>query len=399
MLRLYQSLSLSSKQLPRVVFIELVDILFKASLPVAIMGVTVLGIGTLVNARNGDIAVSFLTFGGGLISIGRLTLIIAYRRRAAISPLTADEAKIWELRYAIGSFAIAAVIGGLNARALMMEHVTNPMLIPMLVTGLIFGYGAGVVTRTAVRPIICVASLLLAVVPTVIAFGARAGSADEMYAMTIFGSQTLLIAGFALVSLESVADLYRTTRQQLLAKLELAILASQDNLTGLPNRLLLRSRYDDASCRIRGTSGLLAFHCLDLDQFKTVNDTYGHPIGDALLQAVTKRLMRTLQAGDTAARLGGDEFAVLQIGIQHPDEARLLAHRIIRVVSAPYNFDGKEIQIGVSIGVALSASDELNLEQLILRADDALYQAKRAGRGGVIFWNEAALAEVATTAA
>jgi diguanylate cyclase (GGDEF)-like protein len=280
----------------------------------------------------------------------------------------------------------------------MMEHSINPMLIPMMVTGLIFGYGAGIVTRLAVRPAICVTSLMVATIPTVIGFCARVANADGLYASAVFSIQSLLIAGFAIASLESVLDIYRTTCQQLIAKLDLAILARQDDLTGLPNRIQLRERFNEAGGRIREADDLLALHCLDLDHFKAVNDTFGHPMGDLLLKAVTKRLMQVIREGDTVARMGGDEFAILQTGIRHIDEARLLGLRVIRALSAPFKLDGHEICIGASIGVALAPRDGLNLEHLISCADEALYESKRAGRGNVILWKERCL-NASTTAA
>ncbi len=318
----------------------------------------------LIALRKGDIAAFILTIGGVLISMARISLIVAYRRRTAGSPLNVAEARIWECRYAVASVTLAALIGALNARGLMMGHPIDPMLIPMMVTGLIFGYGAGIVTRIAVRPAICVTSLMVATIPTVIGFCARAASADGFYASAVFSVQTLLIAGFAIAGLESVLDIYKTTCQQLISKLDLAILARQDDLTGLPNRVQLRERFNEAGSRIRETHDLLALHCLDLDHFKAVNDTFGHPMGDLLLKAVTRRLRQVIRDGDTVARVGGDEFAILQTGIRHVDEAQLLALRIIRVLSAPFNLDGHEICIGVSIGIALAPRDGLNWNTL-----------------------------------
>ncbi len=158
----YSIRSLSSKQLPDDVFVELVDLIFRPLLPAVVIGISVLCVGTLIALRKGDIAAFALTTGCVFISAARIALIMAYRRRTTGSPLNVAEARVWERRYAVASVALAALIGALNARGLMMEHSINPMLIPMLVTGLIFGYGAGIVTRLAVRPAICVTSLMVA---------------------------------------------------------------------------------------------------------------------------------------------------------------------------------------------------------------------------------------------
>lgn len=388
MLRGFGHSSPSAKQLPDAAFVELVDIVFRSLLPVAVMGVTIMGVGVLLAIRTSDVSVLALTIGGGLVAVGRTALILTYRRRSAVSALSAEEARVWEGRYAIGSFAFAILLGALNARVLMIEQAPDAMLSPMLATGLIFGYGSGVVTRMAVRPALCVTSLMLATAPTVVGFGVRVAAAEGVYATAAFAAQTMLIAGFAIASLESVAEIYATTRRHLLAKLELAVIAGQDDLTGLPNRVQLRERFDEAGARIRGTGDLLAVHCLDLDEFKAVNDTFGHLMGDMLLRAVTKRLLRTVREEDTVARSGGDEFVVIQTGIRDADEASLLARRIIRVIDAPYRLDGREMRIGVSIGIALAPQDGLDLDRIVSCADAALYRAKRGGRGGVAFWKE-----------
>jgi diguanylate cyclase len=161
----------------------------------------------------------------------------------------------------------------------------------------------------------------------------------------------------------------------------------------------LRARLNEGIAQTRRTGELLAFHYLDLDRFKIVNDVLGHSAGDALLQAVAERLESILRIGDSAARFGGDEFVVVQTGIRRPDEARLLAHRIIRTVSAPYSLDGQEARVGVSVGIALAPRHGLGLEGLASRADAALYEAKRKGRGGVVVWGDASSPAAETTAA
>jgi diguanylate cyclase len=283
----------------------------------------------------------------------------------------------------------------LSARAL----TTGDPLVAMLITGMIFGYGSGLVVRTSVRPIICAGSLALAVVPTVLGLSMYSAGAGDNYIKAAYAAQAFLIAAFAIASLESVAHIYRTTLRQLLTNQDLAILAGKDALTGLPNRTLLRARLNEGIAQTRRTGELLAFHYLDLDRFKIVNDVLGHSAGDALLQAVAERLESILRIGDSAARFGGDEFVVVQTGIRRPDEARLLAHRIIRTVSAPYSLDGQEARVGVSVGIALAPRHGLGLEGLASRADAALYEAKRKGRGGVVVWGDASSPAAETTAA
>lgn len=235
--------------------------------------------------------------------------------------------------------------------------------------------------------------------PTVVGYLSSAASAGNYYIMAMLAGQALLLIAFAAAGAEAASHIYRTTLQQLLTRQDLTILAGQDGLTGLPNRTLLRARLNDGIVQIRQSETVLAFHCLDLDHFKPVNDMLGHPAGDALLKLVAERLAGILRVGDTAARVGGDEFIVLQVGIRSADEARLLAHRIVRTLSAPYLINGHEVRIGASIGIALAPRDGLTLDRLAACGDAALYQAKHRGRGCVVVSGEPSPPPVAAISA
>jgi diguanylate cyclase (GGDEF)-like protein len=160
----------------------------------------------------------------------------------------------------------------------------------------------------------------------------------------------------------------------------IAFLARHDSLTHLPNRFLFQERLDRALEEV-DDSGQIALMCLDLDQFKMVNDTFGHPTGDQLLLEVAGRLQRIVRKNDTVARLGGDEFAIIQRGVGNDAEAAALAGRIIREVSEPYDLDGQRVTIGVSIGMALAPRDGQSRQQLLRKSDLGLYHAKQHGRG------------------
>jgi len=269
----------------------------------------------------------------------------------------------------------------------------------MLVTSVIFGYGAGIVARLGVRPTACVISLALAVVPTAIGYLSYAVKAGDYYVTAMYAGQALLLVAFAGAGIEAMGHIYRTTLQQLLTRQDLAMLAGKDALTGLANRTLLRARLNEGIVQIRRGDTVLAFHSLDLDHFKSVNDSFGHPAGDALLELVADRLSSILRIGDTAARVGGDEFVVLQVGIERADEARLLAHRIVRALSAPFVIDGRDVHIGVTIGTALAPRDGLTFDRLAARADTALYQAKHRGRGSIVIVGEQPAPGPSSTAA
>jgi diguanylate cyclase (GGDEF)-like protein len=169
-----------------------------------------------------------------------------------------------------------------------------------------------------------------------------------------------------------------TERRQMEAKV--AHMAMHDALTGLPNRVLFRKKLQEALLKIpRGQR--IALHCLDLDYFKSVNDTLGHPIGDALLRSVTERLLQCICAEDLVSRQGGDEFAIIQHVEDAHADATALAQRIIDKLSVPYDIDAHQLIIGVSIGVAIAPDDGLEPDELLKNGDLALYRAKADGRG------------------
>ncbi|MDA9503607.1 diguanylate cyclase [Bradyrhizobium sp. CCBAU 11386] len=171
----------------------------------------------------------------------------------------------------------------------------------------------------------------------------------------------------------------------LAAQAKISHMARHDALTGLPNRVLFHEQLEQG-LRRAGSGDQLAVLCLDLDHFKDINDSLGHPIGDALLKEVGRRLKATVGESDTVARLGGDEFAVVQIGRSEEAAARSLAGRLVEVISAPYEIDDHQIVIGVSIGISLSPQDGSDPDELLKNADLALYRAKADGRGTYRFF-------------
>jgi diguanylate cyclase (GGDEF)-like protein len=171
----------------------------------------------------------------------------------------------------------------------------------------------------------------------------------------------------------------------LAAQAKISHMARHDALTNLPNRVLFHEQLEQG-LRRAGSNDQLAVLCLDLDHFKDINDSLGHPIGDALLKEVGRRLKATVGEHDTVARLGGDEFAVVQIGRSEEAAARALAGRLVEVISAPYEIDDHQIVIGVSIGISLSPQDGTNPDELLKNADLALYRAKADGRGTYRFF-------------
>jgi diguanylate cyclase (GGDEF)-like protein/PAS domain S-box-containing protein len=165
-------------------------------------------------------------------------------------------------------------------------------------------------------------------------------------------------------------------------------MATHDLLTDLPNRRFFIDALDAAIDQSKRSSVPFAVLYLDLDRFKDVNDTLGHPVGDRLLQAVGVRLLANVRAVDTVARFGGDEFAAIQVDVHDPDDAAVLADKIVHVLSEPFDIGTNEIRSAASLGIALYGPDSPDAESLLAHADVALYRAKADGRGSYRFYTE-----------
>jgi diguanylate cyclase (GGDEF)-like protein len=190
-----------------------------------------------------------------------------------------------------------------------------------------------------------------------------------------------MAGGGAVVLLEDI-----TERRN--AEARITHLARFDELTGLPNRVNFRDEIEHLLAVPHAAEQLSALLFVDLDQFKQVNDTLGHPCGDQLLCAVAERLRAMLRPEDFVARFGGDEFVVFQQNIKSPDEAAGLAHRIVDHLSERYRIDNHLVEIGASVGIAMTAPADISADTLMKNADMALYRAKADGRGTFCFFRD-----------
>jgi diguanylate cyclase (GGDEF)-like protein len=178
----------------------------------------------------------------------------------------------------------------------------------------------------------------------------------------------------------------RDLRARRQAEAEIRFLAYHDPLTGLPNRTSFAARLDQHRLLHQRTGAPFAVLSVDLDRFKMVNDTLGHPIGDALLQQVADRLRSATRGTDVVARLGGDEFSILQTDGVQPEAATTLAARLVELLARPFVIEGNVVNVGGSIGIALAPVDGDEPAQLVKCADLALYRAKLEGRGTFRFF-------------
>lgn len=181
-------------------------------------------------------------------------------------------------------------------------------------------------------------------------------------------------------------DIQEDITERRRAEQKIAWLAHHDPLTTVANRGYFSDELASALRHLAPGAGF-ALHWIDLDRFKQVNDTLGHPVGDALLKSVAARLLKTARTRDLVARLGGDEFAVIQAGVTTRTAAEELTKRLLAAVNAPHQVPGHEISIGASIGVVLAPQDGKSAEELMKNVDLALYQAKQAGRATYAFFD------------
>lgn len=174
----------------------------------------------------------------------------------------------------------------------------------------------------------------------------------------------------------------RDVRERKAAEERIRYMAHHDALTGLPNRTLLADRLSVAIAHARRDGSKVGVLVLDLDHFKTINDSLGHHVGDELLEAVATRLRGCLRESDTAARLGGDEFVIALSGIGAASDAERVAEKVIEAISEPFVIEGRSLHVGTSIGISFFPGDGEDAGALLQAADTAMYAAKESGRGG-----------------
>ena len=174
-----------------------------------------------------------------------------------------------------------------------------------------------------------------------------------------------------------------TARRQ--AEAQIAHMARYDALTGLPNRAVFGEELDRALARVQRGERLALLY-IDLDHFKRVNDTQGHSVGDELLKSTADRLRGCVRETDFVARLGGDEFAIIQTAIEHASDAAALAMRVAKAIRAPFDLNGHQATVDVSVGISIAPDDATERHQLLKNADMALYGAKDGGRGTYHFY-------------
>ena len=185
---------------------------------------------------------------------------------------------------------------------------------------------------------------------------------------------------------QAVSSVLSTALQRIDSEARLAYLAQFDPLTGLPNRALLADRFSQMIVQAKRRGSPLAVLFIDLDEFKAVNDTLGHAGGDGLLREVAARLQAAVRTGDTVARISGDEFAIVVADLLRPEDAALVAQKVIDNLAEPVQIQDSEVFVTASVGIAAFPADGADAETLIGAADAAMYRAKQSGRNAYQFF-------------
>ena len=322
---------------------------------------------------------------GQLVGFSKVTRDISERHRYELELLQAKElAEQYSQEMSDLSRFLDSVIANIPACVIAQDLDTQRILLANQQAERLFGGpGASMIGSLPGEGLIPGAAEFL---EQQLARGARSskGYVDETRVDTAIGPRTLRSRALLSQNREGQADyvlfIAEDATEELAAHAQIHHMAHHDALTGLPNRTLFHERLKQALGRGEDGSKLTATLCLDLDNFKNINDSLGHAFGDKLLRALGKRLRRELREHDTLARLGGDEFAVVLAGLDSREAACHTAQRLIDAVCPPFHIEGHQFTVGVSIGIAFAPEDHDQAEQLLGYADMALYEAKRNGR-------------------
>jgi diguanylate cyclase (GGDEF)-like protein len=335
-----------------------------------------------------------------LIWLALFVLVVAGRWLAQQSYLSQDAAgraaTRWDRHFVLGA-SLTGLLWGLAASVVFMtDYVGYHVFISFMLGGM----AAGALLQNAAYLPAFVSFATLAVAPQIAAYLLRGDQISLAMGLMLAAFATVVaVAGRRTSSWIGETLRLRFAQTALIsdqkeAQERLTKLARFDPLTGLANRRTFVESLEQRIAHSQRQHDGYAVLYLDLDHFKDVNDTLGHPIGDRLLQEVARRLEANVRASDIVARFGGDEFAVLAASSGNPMDAGVLAAKLLAALDEPYRIEGSQIHGGASIGIAVGDPGAHDAETLLSRADVALYQAKAAGRQAFRLFTDAMRAEV-----
>jgi diguanylate cyclase (GGDEF)-like protein len=353
---------------------ELVKALYGT--PVSMISAIVVSVAIVAIAWNlsGDRTYAVFLAAFALVGIGRIANLSRFRHEYH-RPRDVSSTRLWENRALIGAWIFAALVGFLGAYTIARHAGSDTEI---LVSCSVFGYIAGISSRNASRPIITIGQISFTCLPFLLAMVARSD-------LVHLGLAALITALYA-STVVTCSIVFDTIEARHIAFKRIEILARRDALTGLWNRSSLFEFLDqNLAPTSPGTSALIA---IDLDRFKDINDTLGHPAGDLVLKTAAERIASVVDAKGRVSRIGGDEFLVLLPGADD-ERARTVAEDVITSLSEPFPFTVNSRSLGASIGFVLAPRDGITGEGLIRNADLALYEAKRQGRNQIVAYSPA----------
>ena len=346
--------------------VDLTNLIFDRLFTTTLTGTLGLIFGTTLMAHiYGDPVMWLLLWVEVAVCGARMGTVLTYKRRER-PEISVLQARRWETVYGIATILYASLLAAGTARIFWRHDPAGAMLCAVGSLSVC----AGISSRLGLRPWIMKTSGMILL--------ATLSIASIAYGQILVVVGGVMVGLYSFTFLESADRNFAVVVEQLRGKHALIELTQQDSLTLLANRRQFRSRLAEACHRNIPFAVLF----LDLDDFKTVNDSLGHAAGDELLRQVAGRLRAVMRESDLLARMGGDEFAILQSPAASETDAESLAERINERIAAPFRILGHQASIGVSIGIRLSSGRGQDPDTLLNKADSALYFVKAHGKGG-----------------
>jgi len=316
----------------------------------------------------------------GIVSALRIVSFVIFRRTSA----TTNSVQFWEHLYEAGAWLFALMLG---IDAFLTLLLSSNMALAMVGAALTAGYSTGIAGRNAGRPKIALGQVMLSAFPPALGFFIL----GDVISLVMSLCYLALIVASVNITLQTykgvlTAFIEKHEKAQLADKYQ--TLANTDTLTGLFNRFNFVSKLEDAIRLGVADQTLLAVFWIDLDNFKEINDSLGHPVGDIVLNEIAARLRNEIGTEGHIARFGGDEF-VICMPVKNIFMASIIAEKLINLLSQPLVNDQFILDLSASIGVALASPGEHNQKSLLQNADLALYEAKSSGKGNYAMFNQA----------
>jgi diguanylate cyclase (GGDEF)-like protein len=352
---------------------SLVETLFTSSTSLGVGAIAGSVVSTLIAVSSGDVWLCAMAVGIGLVGAARVSHHVFFHRAARLDPSASARS---ETIYELGAWGYALLIGLMTLLTMLRSQ---DALHHMCAATMTTGYAAGICGRNAGRPVIAIGQLALATGPAALGLF----MSGEHFRMILGAVFIVFMIGMIDITLQTYSAILKamsaTIEQRSLTD-RFERLARFDAMTGLENRGSFQERLQTELAAVQsGSAGELAVLWVDLDRFKEINDSLGHPTGDGVLCTVARQLSSIVDGRGTVARFGGDEFVLLARGTK-PYFAEELAREVMRGLSVPMTIEGASLQVTGSIGAAVAPGHGTDADTLLQHADMALYHAKANGR-------------------